>query len=170
MKKNGFSLIETLVVIAVISLVMIGIIEIMMNSLKAKRMTDKTLEVNQGANMIYDEVRRNLLDAVGTEIICSPMGDSVTYKSQRDGGETTLECVGGETGSRIASVSAGKHIVVLNPDSVTISGCQSFATCKSQDGSDAVSAVDVNFIVSIGDTAAGTYAQKEIKSSVTLRN
>ena len=170
MKRNGFSLVETLVVIAVVSLVMLAIIEIMLNSFKAKRMTDSTVEVNQSANMVFDEIRRNLLDAVGTETICAPAGDKVTFISQTDGGETTLECVEGATGSRIASVSAGKHIITLTPESVKISGCSQFATCKSPGGSDTVYAVDVNFTVSIGDTLAGTYAQKEIKSSVTLRN
>ena len=163
MKKNGFTLIEIVVSIGIISLIILATTGILMNIFKAKTRVNIADVVEKNGSFALTEIRRNIINSLTRSIVCSE--SSLTMLGQ-DGQSTQIIC---NEGGVIASSSAN-GVVSLTDDDVTVTGCAGFVSCITP--LTEVSKVNVGFGLESGVEEAGveSYASKEFEISVTVRD
>lgn len=164
--RQGFTLIEMVVVVSVLMVLMVTITTVLVNSFKARNRVDVSDRLEQNGNGALMEIKNNFYKASGADIVCpvsGGIGSSITFKNINDGKLITLTCF---EGAQIASGSAK-----LTSSDVRVTGCGSFVTCvKSPTGE--VMAVDFSFVLSSGVIEAGTenFSSRKFESKVTVRN
>lgn len=170
MKKNGFTLIESMVVITVTGILLTAVVAIMVNSFSAKNRTDVTNILEENGSGIIREVRKNLLNADAVNFTCpdSGVGNEVTITNRLDGDLTTIRCI---EGASIASMSAN-YTIELSGSDVGVSGCNNFINCSTLPVSGRLDKIDVSFWVTanLGSTGYTTAATRQFRTTVVSRN
>lgn len=160
-KRKGFTLIEIMVVVGIFGMLMSVVIGVLLNSFKAKNRVELANLVEENGRFIQAEIRRNLLAAKGTTVLCPVgVGRSIGFENNLDGASTVISCVSGE----IASDSANP--VTLSADNMTAT-CTSFVRCSGDSPT-----VDIEFDLSTGTAGSGgqNYVTRKFKQSMVVRN
>lgn len=170
--SNGFTLVELLVVTAILGVLIVSIVGILLNTFKAKSIIGLTNKVEANANYINGEIRKNLIGSEGRNVLC--FGNSIQM-SDLNGNQTILSCVeaAGVSTGNVASASATATIQ-LKEDDVSVTGCGSFVSCELSPATGFVSKVNVGYTLSAGlfggNGGAENYFSRSFTTSVTLRN
>jgi prepilin-type N-terminal cleavage/methylation domain-containing protein len=174
MKKNGFTLVEIVVVLGVTGVVIVSMVGIMVQSFRAKSRLSWSDEIEAGGTWVMDKLRNGILDASGDTITCGPVGsDTFTYVSLKGGGEiTTVLCDDDGASTGIASNSAN-----LLKDNLQVTNCSTFVSCDTlpvADGGYRVTKVDLSFDLSadpaLVPTTSPDYVSRTFQTSVVVRN
>jgi len=165
--KKGFTLIEILVVVAVLGIIMTTVVTIMLNSFKAKNRTDITNRLEAGGSYLIMDLRRNVLNSIGSEIICpvGGVGSSMLVTNRFDGQVTNIACLEAE-----AQVASGSFI--LSGSGVGVSGCNQFISCDTLPGSGEVGTINFSFDMysMTGSSAPDSYVKRHFDNKVVVRN
>ena len=174
--KSAFTLIETVIVVAVIGMVMSAVTGILINSFRAKNKIETSDKTEQIGGQLLNELKGNILSAIGTGMTCTSdvyaSAESLSYVSANDGGVTTLTCV---EGAGIASASASGTFDLTGSE-IKVGGCHDFARCVLYPGStDRAGSVNFSFTLSTGVTGtngggADSAAGRQFQSTVVVRN
>jgi prepilin-type N-terminal cleavage/methylation domain-containing protein len=163
-RNEGFTLIEMVVVTAVVAIMMVSVTGILLSSLQARNLTRMADVVAAEGGSALEEIRKNLLNA-GSETVNCPVGvgSSLSYVSVIDSQTTTITCVNGD---KIASNSAR-----LSGADVALTGCDDFVKC-STGGAGTVTKIEVKFTLGSGNPSEGVkhFVNKTFGTTVTLRN
>lgn len=162
-KNHGFTLIEMIVVTAVMGSLIVGITGILLNSFKAKSIVNYSDKVESNGIYIIGEMRKNLINADSKSVVCT--SDSVTF-NDKSSNQTVISCTGGPP--IIASASA--TTTQLSDVGITVD-CPQFISCSNSPITNLVNKIDIGFTLTVG--AAGQGAEnlysKSFNSSVTVR-
>ena len=166
MKKNGFTLIEILIVVAMVMVIMVSISGIMSGVFNSQNKNRASDLITQNGSWILNELKKNVLnaDSSGQKFNCT--SNSVQMVSVRDGEITTIQCAN----ANIASVSAkGGTVNLINNKELRLTGCGSFVTCSTMPSSQLSK---VTFKFDLGSGAEGSLSEttKNFSIDVTLRN
>lgn len=182
MKKNGFTLIETLVVVGSIMLIMTSIGGIMFAVFSSKSRNEANDRISQNGNWILNELKKNVLNASnesenGIRFTC-PVGDignSITITNIKDGERTRISCFY-DTGSqsyKIASISAkavGTTVFLFQKNNdLVLTDCSNFVTCSTLPSLQ-LSEVKFNFSLGAGVFGSDNGVTKPFFVDITLRN
>ncbi|MFA6007202.1 MAG: type II secretion system protein [Candidatus Shapirobacteria bacterium] len=152
-KFSGFTLIETLVAVAVLGILMVTLGGIMTMSFKAKDSTGNNESMSSKAVFILGELKKNILDAQKGEITCpdinTNIGNSISFMT-KSGGSTTLLC--DEVTGQIASASAEGVYNYLD-NNVVAKNCQDFVWCNIVD--DKILSVGFSLYLTTGSGSVG---------------
>lgn len=154
MKKNGFTLIEILVVIGIFGILAVIGTSMFFSILKGSTKTRVLAEVKQNGNYAISVMGRMIRNAKSIE---SCPGSSITIENQ-DRDSTTFSCSGG----RVASNSA-----YLTSDKVAVTNCTNVFTCNLGVSPNVVT-IDFTLSQAMGTRAEET-AQVDFKTTVSLR-
>lgn len=160
MKRQGFTLIETVVVVSVLAIIMITITSLLINSFKARNRVDLTDVLEQNGSYVLSQITSNFLNSDGKNTVCS--GSSLTFVSLQNGASTTILCnEGGNIASNSASLTGG----------VTASNCTQFVSCDT-DAIGNVTAINVGFTLSSGVVGSGVEnaGARSFQTKVATRN
>lgn len=162
MKKQGFTLIEMVVVVSVLAVILVTITSMLINSFRARNRADLTDTLEQNGSYILSEITKNFLGSDMAGVTCG--GNSLTLINKKDGDQTVILCT---DGANIASNSA--NTVVLTKG-VTASNCSQFVSCEGTPGS--VSAINVSFTLSSGAVGSGmeNTDSRSFQTKVAARN
>jgi len=168
-KKNGFTLIEIIIVVVAIGLIMVSVIGISVNVFRTQNLTRSTNKAIQNGAFILDELRRNILNSAKDRIICTTSGrsSSIEVINIYDGEKTTISC--NQTQNRIASISAARvgETIFLSGTEVNVFGCSNFVGCTTLPSLDISS---VNFKFSLSSQTNGVGSSQTFDLDVTVRN
>lgn len=164
--KRGFTFIEIVIALAIISVILIAVTGTMMDSFKAKNRIVYSDTIQQNGSFVVMELRKHVLNSVPEKIVCS--GDSIELTNKKNAETTTLVCVDGTLG-HIASVSATRD-VRLTSDDVSLNNCGNFVSCEPVGGP--YSKVTFNFTLIPENTDPGVAGavQKDFSTVVSVRN
>jgi len=84
-KKTGFTLIETLVTLALTSVAVMSITVIIFNSLQANNKINYLEKVDRNGSAVLEEIKKNLYKADATTIDCGGGQSTVTFTNKYDG-------------------------------------------------------------------------------------
>jgi type II secretory pathway pseudopilin PulG len=158
-KYYGFSLIEMVVVVGSVGIMIVAVISTILMTFKSQNMVKSNNKISENGRSILAELRRNVFNSDASTISCGVGGSSVIVTNKKDGGVTTLVCLG----INIASNSAN-----LNSGEVAVYNCQNFVTCNLRSDSSGVASVDFNF--GLRTTTTGIATTQMFSTSVTTRN
>jgi len=171
--KNGFTLVETIIIVGVLAVIMITVTNILINSFRAKSRIEVADMVEENGTMVLRQLRENIILASGVGMTCAinapDIGSTLAVLNTNDGVVTNLICY---EGTKIASVSANGSFDLTSSD-VKVTGCNNFAKCNLfPDSSDRINQVNLSFTLSSGDTSAPSEQSKtrSFQSSVVPRN
>ncbi len=138
--KRAFTLIEIVVMVAILGLIMTMLSGSLGISFKLKNSTETNEKLTSKANFVFNELKKNILEAKPETIVCSG-GNQLRYTAT-NGKEIVLSC--DIVGSQIASRSAttGEVFYLLDKE-VSPNNCSNFVTCHLRTGSSVVESVDV---------------------------
>lgn len=169
--RQGFTMIEIMVILAVTGVVMISVMGILSGTFKANNRVKWANKVEQEGTFVLGELRRNILNA--KQITNCGIGSSVAFNNADDGDLTTIIC---DTANKKISSASAMTTIDLTSSQVVVSGCDTFVTCDTLPYSGEVSNVKFNFNLSAGITAAvgetsppENYVTRNFESSVTVR-
>ncbi len=164
-KRNGFTLIEMMVVVAVLAVIMVTVVSVLLNSFKASSRVDVADRIEQNGQYALNEIRNNFLTSNGLNVTCNT-GDSITYMNQLDGNVNTLQCI---EGGAIASVSATTTTNLTV--GVSASNCNNFVTCEVT-STGMVTSANIGFTLSTGVPNSGSenYVSRSFTTKVAVRN
>lgn len=158
--RQGFTLIETVVVVSVLAVIIVTITSLLVNSFKARSKINLADTLEQNGSYILSQITNDFLNSDGGNAICG--GSSLTLVSRQDGGTTVIQC---NEGANIASNSASLT------QGVTVSNCGQFVSCDlGTDGK--VSAINIDFTLSSGTAGAGVEntGSRSFQTKVAARN
>ncbi len=159
--ENGFTLMEIIVVIAVLALIMVSIIGVVVSVLKVQNRTKSNTRVVSVGNTILSELKKNLINGDSLSIICSEDKSSITFTNDFDGNTTIFNCTQG----KIASISA--QTVYLNGEDVTVDDCSQFVTCYTLPS---LEISGIKFKFGVGSSIFGVGSSQNFEMDVTVRN
>jgi prepilin-type N-terminal cleavage/methylation domain-containing protein len=166
-KRRGFTLIEMLVALGLVSGVMITVSLIMFNLFQGTTKVAQMSLVEENGNSALEEIRKNIASADLKSGLISCGGNYFSFYNRSNGIGTTLVCT---EGSSIASRSGSRtEDIWLTNSKVSVSGCNGFVTC---DLTGLMPVVEVKFTLeSKGAVEAGgrDYASKFFGSKVVVR-
>ena len=169
-RQLGFTLMDVMVSVGVITVLMGVVTTIMLNSFKAKTKMGLMEIVNQNGIRAMVEIRKNIINALEGGVIC-PVGVGSSLSVVGVDGQTSyISCT---DGSNIASASATNGMVELTNSEVELSSCGNFISCDASPAdSSVVSKVKISFSVSAGEAEAGVggYVGKDFDLEVTVRD
>lgn len=183
MKKNGFTLIEILVVISIVVIIMGSITGIMSGVFTSQNKNNALSKITQSGEWISNELKKNFLNAINNgenspsgNFYCS-MGNpssSIMIKNIKDVDKqkTTISCLGNAIdGYKIASIS-GKSVgttvfLFQGNNDLKMSGCS--VVCSTLPSLE-LSNVKFNFTLSAGSEGLSSGTTKAFVVNVTLRN
>jgi len=170
--KNGFTLIELIVVIGVLGVVSIIFLSTIVNTLRGTNKANITGTVRQNGNYALGQIARTIRTAATVTTPSLPCNASSSPTSS-----TTLSVVSasGSSATYVCTASPSANIMfngnpLLDANSVTVTNCT--FTCSQESSSD-------NPVVTIDFTLQGVSASKfaeqvvppiEFKTSVILQN
>lgn len=161
-KINGFSLIELIVVIGLLSLLMLAISSSMLMSIISSNRIRTTTQVKQAGNYTLDQIQGMIRNAESIES-CSSINSTVTIMNH-DGGTTTFSAIIDGTVTRVASNSG----TFLTPKNLTVS---SFSlTCIPDDTSPTLIKVSFGLKDQLVSRRATENPLLYFETSVSLRN
>ncbi len=166
--KQGFTLIDVMVSVGIVSLLIVVITSILMDTFKAKTRVSIADTVERNGSFALSEIRRNIINSVTDSVLCPVgVGRSWVTVSGWDGVQTQLIC---NEGVAIASSSAN-GLFNLTDDNVRVTDCANFVTC-TLDASSEVTQVNIGFGLESGVEEAGkeSYVSKSFEMDVTVRN
>lgn len=150
--KTGFTLIEILVVVGVLTVLVVSVGGIMGMTFKAKNSSEGNELLSAKAAYVLTELKRNILNADANRINCLAGGTSISFTA-KDGTLTTLSCLVSPT-PQIASVSAENGTFNLLDNGIKTNGCTNFVKCNV-DVSGKVKSVEFELKIKAPDNAAG---------------
>lgn len=143
----GFTLIEIMVVLGITVSLFVIVGGIITSSFRLKKGSDVAESVQNEAQVIMNELKKNIFDANISLIYCSSgVGTSISFET-KSGGNTILVC--NSALARVASVSAQSGTFYLNNDKVTVIDCGNFVSCEMDSS---LRVTNVNFNLKIGFT------------------
>lgn len=168
--KKGFTLIEIVVIVGVLSLIMISLTSILSGVFNSQSKNKSNDNINQQGNWVIEEIKKNLMNASGTGFTCPiGIGKSVSFLNVKNGSRTVLGCLGSSGNYRIASVSANSATLFTKNNSLQITDCNEFISCDTLSSLE-VSNVTIKFNLNTGDVSSPVYVTKDFELNVTLRN
>jgi len=177
-KKNGFTLIEILVVISITVVIMASISGVMSGVFRSQNKNTAIDKISQNGEWILSELKKNVLNANSNDVdggkYFSCDDDSITITSVKDGEKTTIACLGNDTvGYNIASISGKSvgttvYLFEKNGD-LKLDGCESFVTCSTLPSLQ-LSEVKFNFTLSAGLESLASGTTRTFLSDIFLRN
>jgi len=167
--QKGFTMVELLVIIGITGMIMVAIVGIMLQTFKAKTKMAWNEEIESNGTWIMAEIRKNILDASGINMVCgaTPSNSIEMVSLKGDGEVTTITCT---DNASIASNSAN-----LLKSTLRVSNCSNFVTCEtvSLGGSEyRVTKVNLSFVLAplSVPTDSPDYVSRTFQTSVVLRN
>lgn len=172
-KTNGFTLIETLVVISLMGIILVGGGGLFFNIMKGASKAEVEKEVKQNGNYAMAIMERMIKNSRGVTD-CPNSNDSLTIKNI-DTGLTTFKIEVINEVPKIASASGTGENLFLTGDNVRVTSL-TFACIREPLTSPNVTdirRVEINFSLiptSGSKEAPETYAEINFQTSVSLRN
>lgn len=165
MKKNtGFTLVEIVVCVALLSIVVTLITQVLFTTTHVNTKTKILTDIKQNGNFAIDIISRMVRSA--NSIQCNPGPPPVALITNPDGNVTTITCISDGNVMRISSESA--HQAYLTPATVT---CSSLAfSCQPAAGIQTT--LTVSFTLQQAGVAGSAYEanSSSFQSTVSLRN
>lgn len=167
--RSGFTLIEMIVVLAVIVIVMSASAAALLDVFKANNRIRLANKVVQNGNWALNELNKNMLNTGGNNIVCGPnVSNQIKFESIFDGEETIITCY--DDSKKIASESTKNGAFDLTSGDVRVSDCATFVTCDTLPSSE-VSAVNFSFTIGAGvEGSPENSVEKNFQSKVVIRN
>lgn len=180
MKKNGFTLIEILVVMSVVLIIMVSIGGIMSGVFNSQNKGNAMDKVTQSGDWILNELKKNVLNADSSDVngglyFTCPLngGTSIVITNVKDKQKTTISCLfdAATSSYKIASVSAvGTTVYLFQKDNdLTLSNCTNFVSCSTLPSLQ-LSNVKFNFNLGAGTSGITSETTKNFSMDVTIRN
>jgi hypothetical protein len=146
--------------VSVLAVIMITIVSLLLNSLKARNRVDLTDVLEQNGSYILSQVGSDFLNSDGKNAVCG--GNTLTLVSLKNGEQTLIQC---NEGANIASNSASLT------SGVTVSNCANFVNCDTDDNGNVVG-INIGFTLSSGDLGSGTanFGSRSFLGKVAARN
>lgn len=141
--KSGFTIIEIVVVVGITMSLMVAVGGIMTSSFRLKNSSDSQVLIQNQAQIILDELKKNVFDAnIGTIDCPTAVGSSLSFDT-KSGGNTTLKC--DMSTSKVASVSAqvGEFNLTNN---LLVNNCSTFVSCEKDSS---LQVTNINFTIGI---------------------
>jgi prepilin-type N-terminal cleavage/methylation domain-containing protein len=161
-KNNGFTLIETLMVIFLMGIILVGGGGLFFNIMKGASKAEVEKEVKQNGDYAMAIMERMIRNS--SAVIDCTSFNSLTIKNI-DNRQTIFR----EDGGKIASSGAG--LLYLTSNQVTVSSPLTFTYYPACSSPDAVRRIDIDFSLTGGSTQAlESYAKIDFHTSVSLRN
>jgi len=168
--KKGFTLIEIVVIVGVLSLIMISLTSILSGVFNSQSKNKSNDNIDQQGNWVIEEIKKNLLNSSGVGFTCPVgIGQSINFQNIKDGNRTILGCLTSGGNYSIASSSANSANLFTNNGSLQLTNCNEFISCEILPSGE-VSGVTVKFNLNTGDPLSPTYVTKDFELKVTLRN
>jgi prepilin-type N-terminal cleavage/methylation domain-containing protein len=183
--RSGFTLIELIIVVGILSLMSLVIAQVFFTTMKTNTKTELMKDVKQNGEYAMDGLSRMIQNAAGIEGTCVDIAETQTPTDEitvidHFGTSILLKCVdiGTPSVARIASVSGGIS-EYLTSDSVSLISDSGDLTCTSsplQFSCTSVggipSSVGISFRLRQKNTAQSVEesADSEFRSTVTIRN
>ncbi|HOG37793.1 MAG TPA: type II secretion system protein [Candidatus Woesebacteria bacterium] len=152
--KKAFTLLEIVVVVAILGLIMTMLSGSLGMSFKLKNLTETNERLTSKANFILGELKKNILEARAETIVCSSSRTQLEYITL--GGATViLSCDIGST--RIASQS-GEVVFNLSDKDVIPRTCNSFVNCRLNTDTSMVESVGItlDLVTTVGHEGVGS--------------
>ena len=171
MKKNGFTLIEILASIGVLSIVGVLLTQVFVTTTRTNTKTEVSQEVKQNGDYAISVMSRMLQNAYEITSTCEAIGttDSQISFDNKDGSSVTFSCDNTGPTIRIASNSA-----FLTNDTVTLVGadCTAALTIVCTKLPDERERVKILFTLAQTSSAPESYTQnsESFQATVLLRN
>jgi len=169
-KRQGFTLLEMMVTIALISLISIVLSQVFISTLRSNKKTDILKEVKQNGNLALESMSRMIQNA--KRVTCVTANTLAIVNP--DGETTTISCLLDDANTRLASSSASQTVFLSSPQ-VSLGGvvCESSSlqfTCDDTSG--LPSRVTVVFHLSQAGSPGDQFEQasEDFQTSVTMRN
>ncbi len=180
MRKNGFTLLETLISAIIAATVGILIAQVFFTTTRANTKTELLKDLRQNGQYAMDVLERMMRNAQSVDSTCSDEGATLTSVqfTNPDGNATTIECKTDAQGiTRIASTSATGVTDYLTNGNVTIGG----TTCGDEANSlrfyctsfaDQPSKVTIEFSLAQAGSPTEEFEQGSVsfQTTVTARN
>ncbi|MFA6602542.1 MAG: type II secretion system protein [Candidatus Shapirobacteria bacterium] len=98
---RGFTLIEIIVFTGIMGLMMVGLIGVLLNSLRARNRSRLEDLVDYNGTWVGEQLKWNLLNATFGSVVCDTANKKITLENKKDNITTVLGC----RGTKIASES-----------------------------------------------------------------
>ena len=174
--SKAFTLIEMLVVVAVIASVGVILTQIFVATSRTNTKIEVTKDVKQAGDFAVEVIERLIREATGVTSACSDSGTTSASIDIRnsDNNTTTIGCAPDGAVTRIASTSASKTDYLTSGD-VTLGGVDCDAStlafiCTAEAGHSAT--IEISFSLSQVGTPQDQFekASAFFQTSVTMRN
>lgn len=168
-QEDGFTLLETLVSLAIVAMVSVVLSQVFISTLRTNTKTEVLKEVKQSGDLAMESITRMVQNA---QSVTCPTGQSLAIVNP-DGNTTTVSCQDVSSVARLASSSA-TATVYLSSETVTLgAACASSIlqfTCTSVSG--LPSLITVSFRMAQKGTPVDQFetASETFQNSVTMRN
>lgn len=183
--KNGFTLLELIVVAGIFSAITFVIAQVFFTTIRSNKKTETYRDIKQNGDQALDTMVRLLQNAIVVSASSCPdrseapaVLDSLTL-THADGTSTTLSCDAMDGYARIASSSAGKRIYLTNENVSLYDAVASARDCTNHalaffctsDG-DTPSVIRISYTLVQKQESASSYeqAQASFETTVALRN
>jgi len=151
--KTGFTLIEILVVVGVLTVLVVSVGGIMGSTFKAKNTSEGNELLSAKSVYVLTELKRNVLNADVNRINCpTGVGTSISFTA-KDSILTTLSC--DSVTSQIASISAQNGTFELLDNGITTNDCTNFVKCNL-DVNNKIKSVEFELNIKGPSNAAGS--------------
>jgi prepilin-type N-terminal cleavage/methylation domain-containing protein len=166
--RNGFTLVELLVVIGVFATVSSIIVLILFSTLRASKKSDTLIELKQNGNSAISQISKSVRYAKSLDNPdqCSPsvVVNSRKITSVQDDAQTTYACVGGSSPT-IASNGAS----LIGTDDIRVSSCIFMCTQSNPNDPPVIS---LNFTLTSKNSGGGIESSGSVpfKTSIIMRN
>jgi hypothetical protein len=166
--KRGFTLIEIIVFTGIMGLMMVGLIGVLLNSLRARNRSRLEDLVDYNGTWVGEQLKWNLLNATFGSVVCDkndPDNYKITLENKKDNQETVLGC----DSTKIASVSGAMKYDLSGEeveDSCSIVGESMGLSCDMDTAGNVVS-VEVTYKIS--NKSSGTNWEDRVVKDYTTK-
>ena len=174
-KQKGFTLIEILVVVAVVGFIVLSISRLMSGVFSSQNKNKAIDKVDQSGSWVLNELKKNILNANsdGGNFICPPngVGTSISIISNKDLQQTILSCSNIAGVFKISSYSATRNETIVlfekNNDLELVS-CSDFIRCEVPYSK--LSSVKFTFTLKAGVSTLSSGTTRPFLMDVVLRD
>jgi len=169
MKKNGFTLIEILIVVGVVMIIMVSIGGIMSGVFTSQNKNKSSDTITQNGSWILNELKKNVLnaDSNGQNFTCT--NNSILITSVKDKETTTITCTENDNIASQSGVPTRPIVYLLNNEELRLTGCSNFVECEILPNGQ-LSKVTFDFDLGAGVVGLTSETAKNFSIDVTLRN